>query len=456
MALLSGPAVADAIGDASNALAKLVAAQPDDTRLVDEVFTRVLNRPASETEIQKTLAAWSQIDPEHATLTAEGEAKEKEQAPLIAKAEADRAAAIDAAKTELSRYETEIAPRVTEAETKRLADLAAADAAAKDYEAKNLAGAQANFEATVPAARTYTGWLPLEFAEVRASNGIVLEKQPDGSTKANGPRPKTTDYVIKADTKLAGITGVLLEVLPAADEPSFGPGRFSDGNFVLGEFGVKSGALGGDATAEAKLTGAVADFSQERFEVAKAIDGKRGDGNNGWAVSNQFGVPHYAAFAFEKPLGDAEKGVRLRFEMNQPRDGGFAIARFRIWVTTSNTPLNIGLPAAVAEALKKPASARSPEETAAIAAYWNEHDPELSKRRLAAGKLALPLPTDPGILERRTAIASAEEPIRLDPKLVQLRQDLAQSKTQLINKRLTGVQDLAWALINNPAFLFNH
>jgi hypothetical protein len=247
----------------------------------------------------------------------------------------------------------------------------------------------------------------------------------------------------------------LLEVLPVSDEASFGPGRFSDGNFVLGEFGVKVGDFGGNPATDAKLTGAVADFSQQTFEVAKAIDGKRGDGNNGWAVSNQFGVPHYAAFQFEKPLGDAEKGMRFRFEMHQPREGGFVIARFRLWVTTSNSPLNIGLPAPVADALKIPPQLRSKEQQAAIVAYWNENDPELRKRRLAIGKLQLPLPTDPGIIQRRDAIAKAELPIKLDPKLVQLRQDMEQSKAQLANKRLTGVQDLAWALINNPSFLFN-
>ena len=66
-----------------------------------------------------------------------------------------------------------------------------------------------------------------------------------------------------------------------------------------------------------------------------------------------------------------------------------------------------------------------------------------------------PLPIDPGILSRREAQVKAEEPIRLDPKLVQLRQDSEQSKTQITNKRLTATQDLTWALINNPAFLFN-
>jgi hypothetical protein len=455
MALLSGPAVADAIGDPANHFAKLVSAEPDDAKLVDEIFYRVLNRPATEADVKKTIDSWNRLDAEHAALAGTLEAKEKEQVPIIAKAEADRVAAIDAAKKELARFEAEIVPRLAEADKKRLADLAAAEQAAKDYTEKSLAAVQANFEATVPAARTYTGWTPLDLAEVRATNGIELTKQPDGSVKAGGARPKGTEYVVKGDTKLAGITGVLLEVLPAADEGAFGPGRAADGNFVLGELGVKVGDFGGSAATVLKLTGAVADFSQQNFEVAKAIDGKRGDGNNGWAVSNQFGVPHYAAFQLEKPVGDAEKGIRFRFEMHQPREGGFAIARFRIWITTSNYPLNVGLPALVGEALKVPPQIRTKEQQAAIAAYWNENDPELRKRRLAAGKLQLPLPTDPGIIQRREAIAKAEAPIKFDPKLVQLRQDMEQSKTQIANKRLTGVQDLAWALINNPAFLFN-
>jgi hypothetical protein len=247
----------------------------------------------------------------------------------------------------------------------------------------------------------------------------------------------------------------LLEALPAVEAPAFGPGRAPDGNFVLTEFSVKSGSAGGETPSEVKLTGAVADHSQEQYEIAKAIDGKRNDGNNGWAVSNQFGKPHYAAFQLEKPLDDAEKGARLRIELHHPREGGFAIARFRVWVTTSATPLNVGLPAQVAEALKKPAAARSDEEKAALTTYWREYDPELLKLRLAAGKLELPPPMDPGIPERQAAIAQAELPIKLDPKLVQLRQDAEHSKAQLANRRLTGVQDLTWALINNPAFLFN-
>ena len=456
MALLSGPAVADAIGNPKSGLAKLAAEEADDSKLVNEIFERVLTRSATEPEIKKVLASWGTIAPENATLLAQWEAKEKEQAPIIAKDEADRVVAIDAAKAELARYETEIAPRVAAAEKKRLADLAASQAAIKDYETKTLPSAEKTFEETVPAARTYTEWEPLDVVNPQATGGVKLVKQPDGSIKAEGAVPKKTDYILLADTKLAGITGLMIEAIPVADEGNFGPGRFTDGNFVLSQFIVKTGAFGAPVPDDdQKLVAAYSPFNQTNFDVAKAIDGKKNDPNKGWAVSGRGPGPQYATFKLEKPIGDATKGIRLRIELNQARDF-FSIARFRIWVTTSKSPLSVGLPAVVAEALRKAPEFRTAPEKQAIVAYWNEYDPELSKRRLVAGKFALPLPIDPGVIQRKTVLATAEEPIKLDAKLVQLRQDSTQSKAQILNMRLTGAQDLAWALINSPAFLFNH
>jgi hypothetical protein len=42
-----------------------------------------------------------------------------------------------------------------------------------------------------------------------------------------------------------------------------------------------------------------------------------------------------------------------------------------------------------------------------------------------------------------------------DKELERLRAELQRSTQQVKNKRLIGVQDLAWALINSPALLFN-
>jgi hypothetical protein len=70
--------------------------------------------------------------------------------------------------------------------------------------------------------------------------------------------------------------------------------------------------------------------------------------------------------------------------------------------------------------------------------------------------VSAPLPKDPKLTELEMGLKTAEEPIRLDPVLVQLRVDAKASINQSENKRLTVVQDLTWALINSPGFLFNH
>jgi hypothetical protein len=37
-----------------------------------------------------------------------------------------------------------------------------------------------------------------------------------------------------------------------------------------------------------------------------------------------------------------------------------------------------------------------------------------------------------------------------------LRKDVEMSIQQSVSRRLTAAQDITWALINSPAFLFNH
>ena len=67
-----------------------------------------------------------------------------------------------------------------------------------------------------------------------------------------------------------------------------------------------------------------------------------------------------------------------------------------------------------------------------------------------------PLTKDPRLSDLEKDLARSEEPIRLDRHLVALREAAAESSNQLNHKRLTIIQDLAWALINSSAFLFNH
>ena len=119
-------------------------------------------------------------------------------------------------------------------------------------------------------------------------------------------------------------------------------------------------------------------------------------------------------------------------------------------------PLDFGLPAAVAEGVKVSADKRTKEQQAALDRYQRENDEKFVKQRDALWTARLPLPVDAKLAELKTLLTRAEAPVPLDPQLVQLRADAAMSKAQAADARLTVVQDLAWALMNSPAFLFNH
>ena len=116
----------------------------------------------------------------------------------------------------------------------------------------------------------------------------------------------------------------------------------------------------------------------------------------------------------------------------------------------------VEIDAGVAQALGAPAGQRQPDQVAAIVDHYQAGDATFWKFKQNLKDAREPLPADPRVKELKDALTKAEMPIILDPFLVQLRSDAGFSARQLENRRLTVVQDLAWALINNASFLFNH
>ncbi len=453
MALLSGPAVSDAIADPNNEIAKLVANDQDNRKLVNDIFLRVLNRQPSEKEITSTLAAWSSIDGEHQKLVVDLAALEKKMAPIMAQQEKEREEAIVKAKADVAARETEIAPKVAEDEKKRVDTIAANTKAVEDY-LKSLPEKEIAWEKGLSSNRLSTAWTLLDIKDVKASGGVMLTKQKDNSWLASGPLG-ISDYTITAESHLPEITGLMLEVLPDESLPNFGPGRATDGNMVLTEIKLATGSKGkGAKKMSVDLADARADFSQKDFEVKTAIDNKKTGNRNGWALAGQLGRPHHATFALAKPI-TGTNGTALTITLLHKFKESFQTGRFRVWVTSSKQPLDFGLPDNILPVVKTAAKDRTPEQNEVLQSYYRTADEGLLKKEQTLFTSKKPLPIDPKLIELRETLAKVSLPVPLDPKLVQLRQDVQMSTRQNSDHRLTGAQDLTWALINNPAFLFN-
>ena len=454
MALLSGSTISGAIDEPTNAIAKLVESEKDDKKLVNDIFLRVLNRPATDKETESTLSLLSTVDSDHIRITNELAPLEVKMVPVIAELNQQREEAIAHAKADLATYDTMTKSLKTELERRRQSEIETKQTELKDYE-KLLPAEAAFWETKNNPGDTKTTWIPIEIQEASASGDTKLARETDGSVFASGGKG-VSDYLILARSQLTNITGAMIEVLPDDRLPKFGPGRNDDGNFVLSELEL-SWAPGTNAPdTAARFSDAKADFSQNDFSVGQAIDGKVYSGRNGWAIAEAPSLQrHIATFKLEDPIVSTN-GVTVRFSLQQHYDETHLLGRFRLYLTASEEPLDFGMPEPVVQAARSPAGQRKPAQAAAIFDYYRFIDAEFWKRRQAVATASEPLAADPKFTELQQALTKAEEPIHLDPRFVQLRDDAIASAHELENKRLVVVQDLTWALINSAGFLFNH
>ncbi len=119
MACSAAPPSRDAIGDPNNALAKLAARRDGRSQAGGRNLPPRAQPPRHASRRSSAPSTPGRAStPSTRMLDETWQAKEAEQAPIIAKMEKERVAAIAAAKTELARYEEEIAPKVAAAEKK--------------------------------------------------------------------------------------------------------------------------------------------------------------------------------------------------------------------------------------------------------------------------------------------------------------------------------------------------
>lgn len=197
-----------------------------------------------------------------------------------------------------------------------------------------------------------------------ASSGSVLARQDDASVLASGDVPDQEHYTVSGILDLDLLGSVRLEVLPDPTLPMNGPGRAANGNLHLSEVDIQWFPPNTNTAHRLAIAHASADFDQDGWTSAQAIDG---DLKTGWAIFPNVNQAHHIVFELENPL-HVTPGGRLAVSLKQLHPPKHLIGRFRLSVSSAAGDAARVLPASVAEALAKPAKQRSEQEATAIAA----------------------------------------------------------------------------------------
>jgi len=207
-------------------------------------------------------------------------------------------------------------------------------------------------------------WQPITAQTFVSTGGATLARQPDNSFLASGTKPERDTYTLTAAAPETAITALQLEVLPDDSLPQRGPGRADNGNLHLSEVQLLLFEPGADKPRELKLVNPTADFNQDDWTIAHALDGNE---KTAWGIHPKEGEPHRAAFELKEPLR-APAGATLAVVLKQLHGGGHLIGRFRVSLTDAQTPVRI-VPTDIELLAALPAGERSEEQRIKLATF---------------------------------------------------------------------------------------
>ena len=449
LALVSGPDLSKAINDPQNEVAALVRGNMDDRQLIRQLYLRILNRHALESEIDSLLSAFSAVATDHNALIVRRDQALQEFTARLPELETQRITEMQVVTEELARIIEQLDPQLIQRESDRLALIAAAETELAQYKAH-----APNFESWQRVQLHDIQWHPLTVDSFSTQVERPFEVLPDRSILLQ-QKPGRDIYTLVAATDLAGISAVRLELLTHESLPGNGPGLAPNSNLVVTELEMEIAHPDHpDQWQRVDFSSAISNFEQTGFPVNQAIDGMT-TGANGWAMYGGAGQPNWATFQLKLPQGFSG-GSLLRFKLYQDFDPDHQIGRFRVSISKYHQQVGLGLDESLLAMLAKPSTAWPEPVKQRLMAAFEHGDPQLLGLQANLVAAQKTIEVAPQIIQLREKLARVSQPVPRQTSLVQLEQDVELSSKQLTDSRLTTAQDLAWALINSPSFLFNH
>ncbi len=106
--------------------------------------------------------------------------------------------------------------------------------------------------------------------------------------------------------------------------------------------------------------------------------------------------------------------------------------------------------------LRTPAESRSDLARQPLRTYLAKVDDQLTGLQAELAMAQQPLAKHPEFVQLEMQLEKMRQPTSEPAELQRLKKNVEFSTQQLADRRLTAAEDLAWALINSPSFLFNH
>jgi hypothetical protein len=207
-------------------------------------------------------------------------------------------------------------------------------------------------------------WTPLSYESFVSSEGSSLKRTGE-VILSSGTKPDKDTYIITSSVPLPKITALRLDVLADPSLPMKGPGRQDNGNLTLSEIEALLFDTGAAQPVKLKFTRATADFDQQGWTSAMAIDGNPA---TGWGVHPAVGVSHHAVFELAQAI-TIKPGAKLTLTLKQLSGKSHLIGSFKLSATDEPAMRAAAMPTLAQEALMLPADKRGEPQRVALAAH---------------------------------------------------------------------------------------